>query len=449
MEIKKFVFESILEYLENSSLNEASDVGEPMTLESAKELVDEIMKKNIELYRIKYKSHKDDNPRKKASIALVNGEFGKAGMELCMIYAKSGSSNHIATRDKMFTALGLKGKDQRGNIKELEDLLKNMGENDAIENFKGILEVPKLDVFIGSKGLETIILWNLLEDSEKDKVYGEFYKIAMKRGYDTVESLKNGPIEKIYKRNIREGKTRMISPGISVNTLQEIEDGQADITEPKENATMILPPEKMDSVFNLNKTGFNGREDFMDDAFNTITENLGIVFKKLASGEISEIKSIKIYTSSDRFRNTEDAENLSWGQLSYARALSIAGLVRSIAEANHLNPSLLSQIHKLIEFKCDGSNGDGTSGPNPPDGFKFGYYVKDGNGVKFVSGKERDDTVIINTSDSDGSPTDNNENNAKIEVIKPESNKDSYNKFRYNNIEVIYEITETQKIEAF
>jgi hypothetical protein len=72
-----------------------------------------------------------------------------------------------------------------------------------------------------------------------------------------------------------------------------------------------------------------------------------------------KVTSLKIASSSSRFRNTGVAANLSWADLSRARA-------------NNVKQSLITQLTALgvavpesvVELK-GGTNGDGTSGPQP------------------------------------------------------------------------------------
>lgn len=87
-----------------------------------------------------------------------------------------------------------------------------------------------------------------------------------------------------------------------------------------------------------------------------------------------------ISTSASRFRNTGIAENMTFAELSQKRAESVDAYIRE-------------QLGSLVEFpqpviNSAGSNGDGSSGPNPPEGFAF--VTKDGK-VNKTDNKGRDD----------------------------------------------------------
>jgi len=121
--------------------------------------------------------------------------------------------------------------------------------------------------------------------------------------------------------------------------------------------------------------------------------------------------------------------------------LTMARVIEGLAKSAGLDDDIISQLPKIIEIYAKGDNGDGTSGPNPPEGIKFGYYVKEGNGVKFVDGSDRK-TVTMIAVDDEGTPTAESAEGAKTKSMDPEANKEDYNKFRYNNIEVEFEFKE-------
>jgi hypothetical protein len=88
----------------------------------------------------------------------------------------------------------------------------------------------------------------------------------------------------------------------------------------------------------------------------------------------------RISTSASRFRNTGDAEGMTFAQLSQKRAESVDTYIRE-------------QLGSLVEFPqpvidSGGSNGDGSSGPNPPE--RFAFVTKDGK-VNTTNSNGRDD----------------------------------------------------------
>lgn len=93
----------------------------------------------------------------------------------------------------------------------------------------------------------------------------------------------------------------------------------------------------------------------------------------------------KISTSASRYKNTQQAKNMSFGELSRERAKSVYNYM--VAELSGLIPDIKKA--KVI-FDTDGENGDGSSGPNPPEPNTFSTgggepdsYVDSGDRDKF------------------------------------------------------------------
>ena len=106
-----------------------------------------------------------------------------------------------------------------------------------------------------------------------------------------------------------------------------------------------------------------------------------------------------ISTSASRFRNTGIAENMTFAELSQKRAESVDAYIRE-------------QLGSLVEFpqpviNSAGSNGDGSSGPNPPK--EFAFVTKDGK---------------VNKTD----------NNGRDDFGPPLLNKKDYEQFKYCNL---------------
>jgi hypothetical protein len=119
-------------------------------------------------------------------------------------------------------------------------------------------------------------------------------------------------------------------------------------------------------------------------------------------------------------------------------------LIEGVAKAAGLDDKVTKQFPAITTIYAKGSNGDGTSGPNPPEGKKFGYYVKGPNGTQWVEGKDRNSVVII-PIDEEGTPTSKDEKTAKIVSMTPEASVSDYNQFRYNNIEIEFEMVSPGK----
>ena len=445
----KFVFESFDEFVKANyqELNEKEkDPGKEMSPAVALELLNKVQEYNIQLLE-NYIDEKDSGRTKenyeKCLEYMKEGQGAKA-----MLCAFLGKSMNYVQSQGIENAFGLKlSKEERNSkklyepkVKELMESIDSMSDQDAADKVKILLKDQKTAPRIPNP-IKRIALWDLLPDAGKQKAADEFSKLAMKRGYETDAPLLI-VMEKAFKNYKKEDTYRMSSPGFLISTELDAETKPAN--PPKEKKTFLISEENESELFKPNATGANGEEDFQGASYKEMVDNLGSIFERYLAGEITSLKKIKILTSADRYRNTGSAESLSWGQLSYARALTMARVIEGLAKSAGLDDDIIAQLPKIIEIYAKGDNGDGTSGPNPPEGIKFGYYVKDGNGVKFVDGEDRK-TVTMIAVDDEGTPTADSAEGAKTKSMDPEANKGDYNKFRYNNIEVEYEAIDPAK----
>jgi hypothetical protein len=444
MEKNRFVFESFEDFLKNTdSLLEANkDTGEELKIEGATELVDKIISLDVDLAENKLK--KADLPENSATLiygmkaieSLRKKEYNKATLYVLLSSTSSITPNEL----EAMKAIGLdidnktKPADKRAKVKKLADDFVSMSDSDAKKLAEVGLKSYKNNL---PAKFKTPLLWGMLTDAEKGKVYDDFFKLAIKRGYSTKESLEK-VIQKHYKAKKNDDSQVMVSPGVRVFLTREEMSDLAPPVEIKPEKTFLLDDEKSSDVFKPNKTGANGRVDFMEASFDELVDKLGSIFERYKAGEITSIKKINILTSADRYRNTEDAEKLSWGELSYARAIAMTKLVEGVAEAVGLDDDIISQLPKVTSIYAKGGNGDGTSGPNPPEPLKFGYYVNTGGSSKWTEGTDRSIVTLI-PIDVEGTPTSENADGAKTKKEAPEANVADYNKFRYNNIEIEFE----------
>lgn len=111
----------------------------------------------------------------------------------------------------------------------------------------------------------------------------------------------------------------------------------------------------------------NHVKQIKDSIISTLKANPGTVAKIPSrftlSGSTTSENPYTISTSASRIRNTVQAENMSFAQLSQRRAESVA---------EYINQELSSLV-ELPEpvINANGENGDGSSGPNPPSGYQF------------------------------------------------------------------------------
>lgn len=437
----KFVFESFDEYVKANynSINERDeDPGREMSPSVALEILEKMYEYNVELLENHIESRdRDSQVREKLTKSLEYIKEGKGGMAI-VSYVLNDSSMNYRERQAIDAVFGVdisslnNRRDREPILKELLEKAKNYSENEANKKAEELLKNPNSVI---ARALWPTALWLLLPDADKQRAANDLSKLAMKRGYETDAPLLS-VMEKSFKDLKRDDRYRMSSPGYYIST--EVDEETEPSTPPEVKKTFLLSEENESELFKPNATGANGEEDFQGSSYKEMVDNLGSIFERYLAGQITSLKKIKIITSADRYRNTGSAESLSWGQLSYARALTMARVIEGLAKNAGLDDDIVSQLPKIIEIYAKGDNGDGTSGPNPPEGIKFGYYVKDGNGVKFVDGTDRK-TVTIIPVDDEGTPTTDSADGAQTKSMDPESNKDAYSQFRYNNIEVEYE----------
>ena len=125
------------------------------------------------------------------------------------------------------------------------------------------------------------------------------------------------------------------------------------------------------------------------------------------------VQSIDLYSSASRFRNGGNAVNLSFLELSTNRLNTAKSIIFNKLSAIGVG----SDASTKITLNPDGSNGDGTSGPNPPLQYK---YVPKGN-VKMTPFCESN----VQECKIGGKVVKRNE------LGQPHANKADYDKYKY------------------
>ena len=127
------------------------------------------------------------------------------------------------------------------------------------------------------------------------------------------------------------------------------------------------------------------------DSIDEFIENSFAFYNRREEGKKSTgVDSIIIRTSCSRYRNLGPAENISWAELSYERAAAFSSFIlKSAKEISGDNKDFVNMIRSAIKIDYLGSNGDGTSGPDPDknqngDSVKKGHYIKEGNEAKWI-----------------------------------------------------------------
>jgi len=203
----KFVFESFDEFVKANyqELNEKEkDPGKEMSPAVALELLNKVQEYNIQLLE-NYVDEKDSGRTKE-------------NFEKCLEYMKEGKGakamlyGFLGRRMDMVQAKGIEdvfdlklSNDERRSRKlyapKIDELMKSidtMSDQDAADKAEMLLKDPKTAPRVPSP-IRRIALWDLLPDADKQKAANEFSKLAMKRGYETDDSLLR-MMEKSFKK---------------------------------------------------------------------------------------------------------------------------------------------------------------------------------------------------------------------------------------------------------
>ena len=376
----KFVLESFQAYLEfsNSKINEAKDEFTP-DLNFVKKYVEKILENQKEL-------------------GLKNSNFSK--------YEKE--PNPYESWIKNYQSK--KGKDWPGK------------ESSVSQHVYGSFAAP--------------YLWPKLTEEQKDQIYKEMLELMKKSGYTK---------EKDFERLIKDKKVLSQKPFISI-IPSTVEIKETEI--PGKIKIIGIDGGTEDKVFKDNRWGSGSdsaggkvnSEAFQNPVvLEEIKKEIDLFMKKFSSGSITKLNSVIIESSASRYRNTEKAENLSWGELSYNRAITIVDLFREAADANNLSEEKRKEFQEKTQIQSNGANGDGTSGPNPPGPtIGFGYYDENSKWVQnngtFGKGKSPEqnrNTVVISVLGEKGKPT------GKYTTLDyPPVGPQDYSNFRFVNFTI-------------
>ena len=284
-------------------------------------------------------------------------------------------------------------------------------------------------------------LWPKLTEDQKKAVYDEMLKLMKKSGYTK---------EKEFNNIIKEKPSLGQRPFVSIipSTIEVKEEGKVI----PGKITIIGIDEGIESkVFKDNRWG-SGEDSaggkVNADAFQDPTVLEGIkkeiddFMKKFASGSITKIDSLRVESSASRYKNTNDtkggkAEKLSWGELAYNRAITILDLFSEAADTYNLSEEKRKELTEKVLIDSKGTNGDGTSGPNPPGPtIGFGYYDENSkwvpNNGTFGTGKSAEENrkIVVKAVLGDkGKPT----GKYTTSTEDPKANALEYSQFRYVN----------------
>ena len=176
----------------------------------------------------------------------------------------------------------------------------------------------------------------------------------------------------------------------------------------KTEEIVLIDPLKTSYFFKNNM--YEIKEDNLGETFTDseyTKQVLDLIDQKIGEGYIAYnedknggITKINVEASCSRYRNTGSAESLSWAELAYKRVGVFSKYIKESAEKVSKNDKeFVDKILSVTELGYFGSNGDGTSGPDPDkndagETVRKGYYVKKGTKSQFVDVKGGDLTMI-------------------------------------------------------
>lgn len=257
--------------------------------------------------------------------------------------------------------------------------------------------------------------WENVTDDEKRILAIKLLAQARKKGYKTSREL-----EKLVKDKNEIGKRPYI--GLMPESLKK---------KPREIPEIVTEVQLMNEgeesgLFKDNMYKMEDSSFISEEIKDNLIEKITYFLNEILLGEL-KLDSIDIISSASRYRNTgDDEEVISWGELSFQRTFTLAKIIFELAKGMGLNDAEIEKLRLKTSLDFYGSNGDGTSGPNPPEGIRFGYYDKDN---KFVRGNKRNEIVIYSLNE-EGKP----ETEKEIIEIDPLEDSSDYDQFRYVNI---------------
>lgn len=215
----------------------------------------------------------------------------------------------------------------------------------------------------------------------------------------------------------------------------------------KKEPPKVTPPQEISLLSEASqKTLFkNNSWDLEPTVAAELKDKLKAVFERRKAGGYSKILEFSIQSSASRYRNKGLAENLSWGQLSFKRSQVVHSMVKTVLQELEIpeGDPIREELNKVAVLDISGSNGDGTSGPNPMKdpqlGFlRVGYYEtvnaqdKTNTGSsKFIDkDKNKPQEVYITKIDGFGNP----QGPPTMKSMEMDTKVEDYDKYRFVNV---------------
>jgi len=321
------------------------------------------------------------------------------------------------------TIAGMNSKERNEKIKASEEYKKGEYFKAWYNTYKSISKPGEMKGGRSAASLAAVYEWKNIPDAEKEVMYKKMVKTAANNNLRKISQIED-PLKK---------KTSPYdTPAIFVYPKEMIIE-KPEPAPPVPMDFSLLNEDESKNVFKDN------RWEFVDDAFimkdpennsrKKLEDGINQFVSDLKSGFIKTVEYINIESSASRYKNTNQAANLSWGELSYNRANTIFQLFKQAAEKYELSDEQKTFLKNSIKLDSKGQNGDGTSGPNPIAPTPFGYYDTTS---KWVDGKDPRDNMVLFNLGAGGKP----EGKPVNATLKVDTSKSDYDKYKYVNVSI-------------
>jgi len=280
-------------------------------------------------------------------------------------------------------------------------------------------------------------LFDKLTEDQKKELYEEISASLNRKGFNKIKE-----VEKL----ISEKPNFYTSPVVYIVTKETKIPGPVVQSESEENEYQLVDEEYENGIFKDNEWELKDSAFTSPEMKSKLVDPIKEFVSSFAAGGVKDIEYIVIQTSANRYRNTGISEGISWGELSFNRSKTIAGIFKSAAEEYNLTPEQRKLLQSKITIDYGGSNGDGTSGPNPVNPIPFGYYDEAG---KFIQNNgsydKKRSTVIIDKIDAEGKST----GEIITKTIEPDADKSAYEKYKYVNVVIKARVSKIEEEQVF
>ena len=308
-------------------------------------------------------------------------------------------------------------------------LKKFASEKDPYAALKASPEFKSLG-FKYSSAFAAPYLFDKLTDEQKNDLYENISESLNRNGFKKIQE-----VEKLIEK-----KANITVPPVIYIVSKETKI-PAPPTEKEDETVEYETIEEKDEngIFKDNEWELKDSSFSSPEMKSKLVDPIKEFVSSFASGNIKNIEYVVIQSSASRYRNTGISEGISWGELSFNRAKTIAGIFKAAVEEYGLTEEQRKLLQSKISIDYGGSNGDGTSGPNPVNPIPFGYYNEESKFIRDNGAYDKKrSTVVIDKIDAEGKPT----GEIITKIIEPDADKSAYEKYKYVNIVIKATINE-------